>query len=170
MIELYVAFKELAISHEVNESFVNEGNNTYCKKENNSDSDEEFLTNNDMLGENDEKNESTNTEVQTVINMVTNQHPFGLSSFIRSYEHSEFAIGIEFNSKRAVVMAIRNYTISKGVDYKVFESEPLTFYTKCLQYGKGCDWLIRANHLKLDFDTIADAIRPLVEADPSIKI
>ncbi|RYQ92941.1 hypothetical protein Ahy_B09g099183 [Arachis hypogaea] len=66
-------------------------------------------------------------------------------------QDSEFAIGMKFNSKEIVVMAIRNYTIFRGVEYRVFESDPLTFYAKCMQYGR-------------------DAIRPLVEADPSLKI
>ncbi|RYR73296.1 hypothetical protein Ahy_A02g007649 isoform K [Arachis hypogaea] len=64
-------------------------------------------------------------------------------------------------------------------------------------YGRGCDWLIRASlirkkgcweirryngrhtcttrvisqdHSKLDSDTVAEAIKPLVETDPSIKV
>ncbi|RYR31503.1 hypothetical protein Ahy_B01g056304 [Arachis hypogaea] len=72
-----------------------------------------------------------------------------------------------------------------------------TFYPKCKEYGAGCDWLIRVSlirkkgcwdirryngkhmytietisqdHAKLHSDTIVDAIRPLVEADPSINV
>ncbi|XP_020973276.1 uncharacterized protein LOC107633937 [Arachis ipaensis] len=104
---------------------------------------------------------------------------------------------MKFGSRESVISAIKSYTISRGVDYTVYESEPQTFYTKCKGYGAGCDWLIRASlirkkacweirryngkhtctmgtisqdHAKLDSDTIADAIRPLVEADPSIKV
>ncbi|XP_057720251.1 uncharacterized protein LOC130934727 [Arachis stenosperma] len=78
-----------------------------------------------------------------------------------------------------------------------YESEPLTFYAKCTQYGSGCDWLIRVSlisrkycwvirryngshtcttatisqdHSKLDSITIAEAIKPLVEVDPSLKV
>ncbi|KAL4344175.1 hypothetical protein AHAS_Ahas11G0152100 [Arachis hypogaea] len=47
-------------------------------------------------------------------------------------QDGEFAVGIKFNSRETVVMAIRNYTISKGLDYKLFEPELLTFYVKCL--------------------------------------
>ncbi|XP_057733903.1 uncharacterized protein LOC130949097 [Arachis stenosperma] len=97
----------------------------------------------------------------------------------------EFAIGMEFSSREAVMMAVKDYTIRRGVDYerlyhrrgvdyRVYESEPLTFYAKCTQYGSGCDWLIRAtisqDHSKLDSNTIAEAIKPLVEADPSINV
>ncbi|RYR73310.1 hypothetical protein Ahy_A02g007665 [Arachis hypogaea] len=45
----------------------------------------------------------------------------------------EFVVGMEFSSKEAVIMAIKYYTIRRGVDYQVYESEPLTFYAKCTQ-------------------------------------
>ncbi|KAL4300358.1 hypothetical protein AHAS_Ahas17G0192900 [Arachis hypogaea] len=81
-----------------------------------------------MLGENDEGNETIDMEVQAAFNIVTTQHPFGVP-FVQD---DEFAIGIEFSSREAGVMEIRNYTISKGVDYRVYEFELLTFYAKCL--------------------------------------
>ncbi|RYQ94880.1 hypothetical protein Ahy_B08g089833 isoform A [Arachis hypogaea] len=102
----------------------------------------------------------------------------------------EFVVGIEFNSREAVIASVKEYTIRRGVDYRVYESEPTTFYAKCVQYGTSCHWLIRycwairryngshtctrstisQDHAKLDSDTIAEAIKPLVEADPSIKV
>ncbi|RYR73291.1 hypothetical protein Ahy_A02g007649 isoform A [Arachis hypogaea] len=112
-------------------------------------------------------------------------------------EDGEFRIGMEYSSRKSVVAAIRSYTIARGVDYDVYESERQTFYAKCKMYGRGCDWLIRASlirkkgcweirryngrhtcttrvisqdHSKLDSDTVAEAIKPLVETDPSIKV
>ncbi|XP_016195406.1 uncharacterized protein LOC107636408 [Arachis ipaensis] len=112
-------------------------------------------------------------------------------------EDGEFSVGMEFGSRESVIFAIKSYIISRGVDSTVYESEPQTFYAKCKGYSAGCDWLIRASlirkkacweirryngkhtctvgtisqdHAKLDSDTIADAIRPLVESDPSIKV
>ncbi|RYR67441.1 hypothetical protein Ahy_A03g013802 [Arachis hypogaea] len=112
-------------------------------------------------------------------------------------EDGKFSVGIEFGSRDSVIFAIKSYIISRGVDYTVYESEPQTFYAKCKGYGVGCDWLIRASlirkkgcweikryngkymctmgtisqdHAMLDSDIIANAIRPLVEADPSIKV
>ncbi|XP_016199368.1 uncharacterized protein LOC107640357 [Arachis ipaensis] len=109
----------------------------------------------------------------------------------------EFRIGMEYSSRKSVVASIKSYTIARGVDYGVYESKPQTFYAKCKMYGRGCDWLIRASlirkkgcweirryngrhmctmgvisqdHSKLDSDTVAEAIRPLVETDPSIKV
>ncbi|RYR79203.1 hypothetical protein Ahy_A01g004039 isoform A [Arachis hypogaea] len=116
---------------------------------------------------------------------------------VANLEDGEFRIGVEYSSRKTVVAVIRSYTITRGVDYDVYESEPQTFYAKCKMYGRGCDWLIRASlirkkgcweirryngrhtcsmrvisqdHSKLDSDTVAEAIRPLVETDPSIKV
>ncbi|XP_025673585.1 uncharacterized protein [Arachis hypogaea] len=96
-----------------------------------------------------------------------------------------------------MIKAIKDYTICRGVDYQVYESEPTTFYAKCTQYDVGCDWLIKVSnmckkyyweirryngshtctratisqdHLKLDSNTIAEAIKALVEVDSSIKV
>ncbi|XP_016185206.1 uncharacterized protein LOC107626824 [Arachis ipaensis] len=109
----------------------------------------------------------------------------------------KFTMGMEFSSREAVIKAMKDYTICRGVDYRVHESEPTTFYAKCTQYGAGCDWLIRVSkmskkfcweirryngshtctratifqdHSKLDSNTVAEAIKPLVEVDPSIKV
>ncbi|RYQ92230.1 hypothetical protein Ahy_B09g098414 [Arachis hypogaea] len=75
--------------------------------------------------------------------------------------------------------------IKFSVDYRVYESEPQTFYTRYTQYDTSCDWLIRVSmiqkkyyweikryndNFKLDSITIAEAIKPLVKANPSIKI
>nr|XP_025703500.1 uncharacterized protein LOC112805322 [Arachis hypogaea] len=111
-------------------------------------------------------------------------------------DDGEFWIRMEYSSRKSVVAAIRSYNIARGVDYDVYESEPQTFYAKCKMYGRWCDWLIRVgsirkkicweirryngrhtcttgvisqDHSKLDSDTVAEAIRPLVETDPSIK-
>ncbi|RYQ87981.1 hypothetical protein Ahy_B09g095459 isoform B [Arachis hypogaea] len=106
---------------------------------------------------------------------------------------------MEFNSRETVIAVVKEYTIQRDVDYRVCESEPTTFYAKCVHYGTNCDWLIRVNlikrqyywvimsyngshtcirstishdqdHVKLDSGTIAEAIKPLVEADLSLKV
>ncbi|XP_072064300.1 uncharacterized protein [Arachis hypogaea] len=73
----------------------------------------------------------------------------------------EFAVGMEFSSREAVIKAVKEYTIRRSIDYRVYESEPLTFYAKST---------ISQDHSKLDSITIAEAIKPLVEADPSLKV
>ncbi|XP_020979990.1 uncharacterized protein LOC110272279 [Arachis ipaensis] len=111
-------------------------------------------------------------------------------------ENGEFRIGLEYSSRKSVIAAIRSYTISRRVDYVVYEFEPQTIYAKCKTYGRGCDWLIRVSliqekacweirryngrhicfmgtisqdHSKLDSDTIAETMKSLVESDPFIK-
>ncbi|RYR19593.1 hypothetical protein Ahy_B03g064424 [Arachis hypogaea] len=39
-------------------------------------------------------------------------------------EEGEFRIGMKYSFRKSVVAAIRSYTISRGVDYNVYESEP----------------------------------------------
>nr|XP_025673408.1 uncharacterized protein LOC112772654 [Arachis hypogaea] len=43
----------------------------------------------------------------------------------------KFAVGMEFISREAVIKAIKEYTIRRSVDYRVYRSEPLIFYAKC---------------------------------------
>ncbi|RYR41226.1 hypothetical protein Ahy_A08g037623 [Arachis hypogaea] len=53
--------------------------------------------------------------------------------------------GMEFSSRKVIIRAMKDYTIQRGVDYWVYETESLTFYAKCTQYESGCDWLIRVS-------------------------
>ncbi|RYR05317.1 hypothetical protein Ahy_B06g085186 [Arachis hypogaea] len=66
----------------------------------------------------------------------------------------EFAVEMKFSSREAVIMAMKNYTIQRGVDYRMYESEPLTFYAKCTQYGSGCDWLIRVSMISRKYSWV----------------
>ncbi|XP_057730021.1 uncharacterized protein LOC130945308 [Arachis stenosperma] len=220
MIELYVEFEQHmrldVVGEEVN---VDEIGDTNWKEDNN-DSEEEFEANYEVDDENDDEDLTGNSAVQNEADAIVSQHPFGVSSFMRNLdleamhalefsnshvvdegnvvaEDGEFSIGMEFGSKESLISAIKSYTISRGVDYTVYEFEPQTFYAKCKGYGARYDWLIRANLIqkkgcweirryngkhtctmetisqdraKLDSNTIADAIRPLVEVDLSIKV
>ncbi|RYR03295.1 hypothetical protein Ahy_B06g082168 [Arachis hypogaea] len=60
----------------------------------------------------------------------------------------EFRIRMEYNSRKSVVVAIRSYIISRGVDYNIYESKPQTFYAKCKTYSCECNWLIRASLIR----------------------
>ncbi|RYR76461.1 hypothetical protein Ahy_A01g001057 [Arachis hypogaea] len=64
---------------------------------------------------------------------------------VADLEDREFRIRMEYNSRKSVIAVIRSYTISRRVDYNMYESEPQTFCAKCKTYGRGCDWLIRAS-------------------------
>ncbi|RYR34781.1 hypothetical protein Ahy_A10g049801 [Arachis hypogaea] len=97
---------------------------------------------------------------------------------------------MEFNSTEVVIATIKEYNIWGAIYYRVYESELMTFYAKCIQYKRSCDWLIgfcwvikryngshtytkstiNQNYAKVDSDTITKAIKLLVEVDPSIKV
>ncbi|XP_072090454.1 uncharacterized protein [Arachis hypogaea] len=156
VIELYVEFEQSEADRNI------EG------EEYDSDSEEEFESNYEAVapeGEEDQGDGVVAPNVGDVANALANEDPFEEPSFMRVLDleamhapefpeymsaeipmvaDGEFAIGMEFSSREAVMMAVKDYTIRRGVDYRVYESEPLTFYAKCTQYGSGCDWLIRS--------------------------
>ncbi|KAL4396583.1 hypothetical protein AHAS_Ahas01G0106400 [Arachis hypogaea] len=76
---------------------------------------------------------------------------------------SEFAVRMEFNSREAIITSVKEYTIRREVDYKVYESEPTTFYAKCycwvIRRYNGSHTCTRStisqDHAKLDSETIA---------------
>ncbi|RYR57276.1 hypothetical protein Ahy_A05g022999 [Arachis hypogaea] len=208
-IELYVEFEQ------------SEADRNILREDYNSNSEEEFESNYEVVGPDGDEDQGDGPmapDVSDVANALANEVPFEEPSFMRVLDleamhvpefpdytsaeipfvaDGEFAVGMEFSSREAVIKAIKEYTIRRSVDYRVYESEPLTFYAKCTQYGSGCDWLIRVSmisrkycwvirryngshtctratisqdHSKLGSNSIAEAIKPLVEADPSLKV
>ncbi|XP_072059984.1 uncharacterized protein [Arachis hypogaea] len=208
-IELYVEFEQ------------SEADRNILQEDYNSDSEKEFESNYEFAvpdGDEDQGERTMCPDVTEVANALANEVPFEEPSFMRVLDleamhvpefpeymtaeipmvaDGEFVVGMEFSSREAVIKAVKEYTIRRSVDYRVYESEPLTFYAKCTQYGSGCDWLIRVSlisrkycwvirryngshtcttttisqdHSKLDSITIAEAIKPLVEVDPSLKV
>ncbi|RYQ89324.1 hypothetical protein Ahy_B09g096028 isoform A [Arachis hypogaea] len=179
-LELYVEFEQ------------SEADQNILREEYNSDSEEEFESNYEFVGPDGDEDQGDGTmapDVTEVANALANEVPFEEPSFMQALDleamhapefpeymtaevpivaDGEFAIGVEFSSREAVIKAIKEYTIQRSVDYRVYESEPLTFYAKCTQYRSGAT--ISQDHSKLDSITIAEAIKPLVEADPSIKV
>nr|XP_025648152.1 uncharacterized protein LOC112743154 [Arachis hypogaea] len=165
-------------------------------EEDNNDSEEEFESNYEVDDENDNGDLAGNPAVQNEADAIVSQHPFGIPSFMRTLdlevmhapEFSEYANMGEGNA------AAEDGEFSVGMEFGLRES---IFYVKCKGYGAGCDWLIRASliqkkacweirryngkhtytmntisqdHAKLDSHIIAEAIRSLVEVDPSIKV
>ncbi|RYR10730.1 hypothetical protein Ahy_B05g079206 [Arachis hypogaea] len=205
-IELYVEFEQ------------SEADRNIVLEDYNSDSEEEFESNYEVVGPDDDEDQGDGImapDVADVANALANEVPFEEPSFMRVLDldamhvpefleymsaeisivaDGEFAVGMEFSSREAVIKAMKEYTIRRSVDYQVYELEPLTFYAKCTQYGSGCDWLVSVSmisrkhcwvirryngshtctratisqdHSKLDLVTITEVIKPLVEADPS---
>ncbi|RYR51090.1 hypothetical protein Ahy_A06g026151 [Arachis hypogaea] len=166
-IELYIEFEQ------------SEADRNIEREDYNSDSEEEFESNYEVVSQEGDEVQGDSTweaSVTDVANALANDHPFEKPSFMRALDletmhapefpeymnagtiafvaeisivaDGAFAVGMEFSSREAIIMAMKDYTIRRGVDYRVYELEPLTFYAKCTQYGSGCDWLIRAPYLQ----------------------
>nr|XP_029144570.1 uncharacterized protein LOC112705303 [Arachis hypogaea] len=216
-IELYVEF-ETVVAEGIQNDLEVEDDRAAVYEEMNSDSEEDFEATYEAGNEDEDGDVGVETAADNVVVHPSISQPMNVPPFMRELdldamyapefseysnigvadpEDGEFQIGVEYSSRKSIVAAIRSYTIARGVNYDVYESEPQTFYAKCKMYGRGCDWLIRASliqkkgcweirryngrhtctmgvisqdHSKLDSDTVAEAIRPLVETDPSIKV
>ncbi|RYR13976.1 hypothetical protein Ahy_B04g070687 isoform E [Arachis hypogaea] len=173
-IELYVEFEQ------------SEADRNIVREDYNSDSEEEFESNYEFVGpdgDEDQGDGNTAPDVTEVANALANEVPFEEPSFMRVLDleamhapefpeymtaevpmvaDGEFVVGMEFSSREAVIKAIKDYTIRRSVDYRVIRryngSHTCTRAT------------ISQDHSKLDSITIAEVIKPLVEADPSLKV
>nr|XP_025682556.1 uncharacterized protein LOC112783722 [Arachis hypogaea] len=110
---------------------------------------------------------------------------------------TEFQIGQSFQNKDEAVLSVNDYSIRRGVKYRVIESDHLKYHGKCKQFGKGCTWLIRvalrarkgtwevmryngshtclatsisSDHRQLDYHVICARILPLVRADAAVTV
>ncbi|XP_015955343.1 uncharacterized protein LOC107479752 [Arachis duranensis] len=110
---------------------------------------------------------------------------------------TEFQIGQSFQSKEKAVLSVKDYSIRRGVEYKVMESDNLKYQGRCKEFGNGCTWLIRivmrkrkstwevrryngphtcmatsisSDHKQLDYHVICARIYPLVRAYASVSI
>ncbi|KAF1897504.1 hypothetical protein Lal_00036945 [Lupinus albus] len=106
-------------------------------------------------------------------------------------------IGMQFESKDAIINAIKQFHIKNYVDYIVVESRPDRYVGQCKYFGSGCQWRIRASlngkrylweirkingthtcvstsisqdHTKLNSSFIANCIIHLVSEDPGILV
>ncbi|RYR33056.1 hypothetical protein Ahy_A10g047605 [Arachis hypogaea] len=89
----------------------------------NSDSKEDFEATYEAGDEDEDGDVGVETAVENIV--------VHLSSSVADLEDGKFQIGMEYNSRKSVIAVIRSYTISRGIDYNVYESEPQTFYAKC---------------------------------------
>ncbi|XP_040954900.1 uncharacterized protein [Gossypium hirsutum] len=63
-------------------------------------------------------------------------------------ETGDLCIGKRFPTKGAVLSAIKHYNIKQSVDYKVIVPTPTKYVGKCIMFGQGCNWSIRAAFMK----------------------
>ncbi|MED6172874.1 hypothetical protein PIB30_054006 [Stylosanthes scabra] len=178
-IELYIEFEQAVADAVEDVSYVDVERQTVLE-EMYSGSEDEFEASYEVPEEEEkEGDEAVDVAVQNASNPLASQHPFSIPSYMRqldlealyvhdfleneniavaALEDGEFMIGMRYTCKRAVVTTIRQYTLSRGVDYTVYDGRHTCVIGTVSQ-----------DHSKLDSDTIADAIQPLVESDPSLK-
>ncbi|XP_057720199.1 uncharacterized protein LOC130934668 [Arachis stenosperma] len=99
--------------------------------------------------------------------------------------------------KDEALLSVKTYSIRRGVQYKVVESDYRRYVGKCSEFGNGCTWLIRlslrqckgiwevkryngphtclatsisSDHRSLDYHVISAFIMPMVRADASVSI
>ncbi|RYR55876.1 hypothetical protein Ahy_A05g021724 [Arachis hypogaea] len=183
-IELYIEFEQ------------SEADRNILREDYNTDSEEEFESNYQFVGPDGDGGEdqgegATAPDVTEVANALANDEPFEEPSFMRVLDleamhvpefpgymtaeipivaDGEFAVGMEFGSREAVIKAIKEYTIRRSVDYRVYESEPLTFYAKCTQYGSGCDWLIRVSMISRKYYVVSSKLHANQLASGNIQV
>ncbi|MED6216258.1 hypothetical protein PIB30_005846 [Stylosanthes scabra] len=59
-----------------------------------------------------------------------------------SNNQAEFQIGQTLVDKKVAVLAVKNYSIRGGVEYRVMESDHAKYLGRCKQFEQGCNWLI----------------------------
>ncbi|XP_057747608.1 uncharacterized protein LOC130966801 [Arachis stenosperma] len=110
---------------------------------------------------------------------------------------TEFQVGQQFQDKDEAVLSVKTYSIRRGIQYKVVESDYRRYVGKCSEFGNWCTWLIRlslqqrngfwevkqyngphtclatsisSDHRSLDYHVISAFIMLMVRADASVSI
>ncbi|XP_057756463.1 uncharacterized protein LOC130975740 [Arachis stenosperma] len=110
---------------------------------------------------------------------------------------TEFQVDQQFQDKDQALLSVKTYSIRRGVQYKVVESDYIRYVGKCSEFGNGCTWLIRlslrqrkgiwevkryngphtclatsisSDHRSFDYHVISAFIMPMVRADASVSI
>ncbi|XP_057747510.1 uncharacterized protein LOC130966709 [Arachis stenosperma] len=181
-IELYVEYENI-VADEIQNDLDIEDDRVAVYEGMNSGSEEDFEATYEVGDEDEDGDVGVKAAAENVVVHPVVSQPKNVPPFMRNLDHDamnapefpeyanigvadpengEFRIGMEYSSRKSVVVAIRSYTIFRGVDYNEIRryngSHTCTMGT------------ISQDHSKLDSDTVAKAIRPLVESDLSIKV
>ncbi|RYQ87433.1 hypothetical protein Ahy_B09g094951 [Arachis hypogaea] len=68
---------------------------------------------------------------------------FGSRDAEGSASMTEFQVCQQFQDKDEALLSVKTYSIRRGVQYKVVESDYRRYVGKCTEFGNGCTWLIR---------------------------
>ncbi|RYQ82225.1 hypothetical protein Ahy_B10g100818 [Arachis hypogaea] len=143
-IELYVEFENVK-AYEIQNNLDIEDDRAAVYEGMNSDSEEDFEATYKAGDEDEDSNVGVEAAAENVVVHPAVSQPMNVPPFMRNLDLDAMNTP-EFPEYANI--AIRSYTISRGVDYNVYEFEPLTFYAKCKTYGSGCNWLIRASLIR----------------------
>ncbi|RYR46522.1 hypothetical protein Ahy_A07g032248 [Arachis hypogaea] len=179
-IDLYVEFEQ------------SEADRNILREDYDSDSEEEFESNYEVVGPDGDEvqgDEAMAPDVSDVATALANDIPFEEPSFMRVLDLEAMNVPEFPDYINAEIFFVADGEFAVGMEFSSRET--------CTQYGSGCDWLIRVSmisrkycwvirryngshtctratisqdHSKLDSATIAEAIKPLVEADPVLKV
>jgi len=105
--------------------------------------------------------------------------------------------GMSFDSKKLTMLVIKQYHIDNGYKFTVIESKSGYYICQCIDYNKGCQWLLQnsyskrsfkwetrkidtphtcsstnlsLNHMNLDSNQIASIVFHFVKTNPLIPI
>ncbi|XP_057760181.1 uncharacterized protein LOC130980529 [Arachis stenosperma] len=122
---------------------------------------------------------------------------FGARDTEGSAGMNEFQVGQQFQDKDEALLSVKTYSIRRGVQYKVVESDYRRYVGKCSEFGNGCTWLIRlslrqrkgiwevkryngphtclassisSDHRSLDYHVISTFVMPMVRAHAGVNI
>ncbi|XP_057748047.1 uncharacterized protein LOC130967247 [Arachis stenosperma] len=76
---------------------------------------------------------------------------FGARDAEGSAGMTEFQVGQQFQDKEDALLSVKTYSIRRGVQYKVVESDYRRYVGKCSEFGNGCTWLIRLSLSSSDY-------------------
>ncbi|XP_016186383.1 uncharacterized protein LOC107628087 [Arachis ipaensis] len=81
--------------------------------------------------------------LEAVSQQPDDRHTFDNRGLHEGNASGEFQIGQSFQTKEEAVMSVKDYSIRRGVQYKVMESNHLKYVQRCKEFGNGCSWIIR---------------------------
>ncbi|XP_016186337.1 uncharacterized protein LOC107628046 [Arachis ipaensis] len=163
-IELYVEFEQ------------SEADRNILREDYNSDSEEEFESNYEFVGPDGDEDHGDGTmapDVTEVANALANEVPFEEPSFMRVLDLEAMHVP---EYPEYMTQGKQKFLLSQMVNLPlVWSSVPESRkYCWVIRRYNGSHTCTRAtisqDHSKLDSITIAEAIKPLVEADPSLKV
>ncbi|RYQ79518.1 hypothetical protein Ahy_Scaffold6g108271 isoform C [Arachis hypogaea] len=57
-----------------------------------------------------------------------------------------FEVGQHFHNKEEVMLAVKTYSISEAVEYKIVNSDQWRYNAQCVQFRPGCNWSIHISY------------------------